>query len=371
MRIGVDVSCLEVARTGVRTYVEELVSALEADARHMVIRLRPKRPALARGRLSKALRHLRHQWWIQIGLPRAARASQCDVLLGPEYEVPLRAPCPRVVVFHDAAFWRNPQQYNAAWRAIINGLAVPAARSAARIITVSQFARDDLARRLDFDLRRLVVVPNAAKHLPQPDGDTIHNTLSRFGLQSRRFFLHVGVLEHRKNLVRLVDAFARVACTSDMQLVLAGQPAPKAAIDATGEIRTRIAQYGLDSRVILTGFLADNELAALYRTALAVVLPSLMEGFGIPILEAFEHGVPVLSSDASALPEVAGPAALYFSPTDCEAIASALRRIIEDESLRTCLIRGGTARAKEFSWSATAARTIDILEEVAAVCSDS
>lgn len=362
MRIGIDVSCLEVARTGVRTYVEELLAALGRDREHTFIPLRPTSTSKAAGKLSKALRHFRHQTWMQFGLPNALRRADCDVLLGPEYEVPLRTRCPRVPVFHDAAFWANPKQYNPIWRAIMNRTAVPAARTSQRIITVSEHAKGSLVEHLGFPEDRVHVIPNAAKRLPAPSPELVQATLDRFGVKQRQFYLHVGVLEHRKNLVRLVHAFARDAHSHNLALVLAGQSAPKVAMDATAAIRSAISQHGLESRVRLTGFLESAEVAALYRYALAFVFPSQMEGFGIPILEAFEHDLPVLCADATSLPEVAGDAALYFSPTDCDGMADVMTRVSEDESLRADLVSRGRSQSHNFSWSRTARETVQVLE---------
>jgi glycosyltransferase involved in cell wall biosynthesis len=362
VRIGIDVSCLEVARTGVRTYVEELLAALGKDREHTVIPLRPASTSKAGGKLSKTLRHFRHQSWMQFGLPNALRRAGCEVLLGPEYEVPLRTPCPRVPVFHDAAFWANPTQYNPIWRAIMNRTAVPAARASQRVITDSKHAKVSLVEHLAFPEDRVHVIPIAAKHLPVPSPELVQATLARFGVRKQRFYLHVGVLEHRKNLVRLVHAFARDAHSHDLALVLAGQSAPKKAMDATAAIRSAISQHGLESRVRLTGFVESAEVAALYRNALAFVFPSQMEGFGIPILEAFEHDLPVLCADATSLPEVAGDAALYFSPIDCDGMADTMTRISRDESLRADLVSRGRSQSHQFSWSRTARETIGVLE---------
>lgn len=345
-----------------RTYVEELLAALDRDREHTIIPLRPASTSKPGGKLSKALRQFRHQAWMQLGLPNALRRVGCDVLLGPEYEVPLRTPCPRVPVFHDAAFWANPEQYNPIWRAIINRTAVPAARASQRIITDSQHAKVSLIEHLGFPEDRVKVIPIAAKRLPLPSPVLVQATLARFGVQQRQFYLHVGVLEHRKNLVRLVHAFARDAHSHDLHLVLAGQSAPKVAMDATAAIRSAISHHGLESRVRLTGFLESAEVAALYCSALAFVFPSQMEGFGIPILEAFEHHLPVICADATSLPEVAGDAALYFSPTDCDGMADAMIRISRNKSLRAELVSRGRSQSHNFSWSRTARETVRVLE---------
>jgi len=362
LRVGVDVSLFEVAKTGVRTYVDEMLVALPAAGAD-VLPLRPPPHANPVGPVAKAARHARHQYWLQIGLPRALERERCDVLLAPEYEAPLGSRCPHVVVFHDASIWLNPEQYNPLWRALIDGLAVPAARRAARVVTVSESAKQDLVRLLHFAPGHVVVVPEAPRRPASPSPEETASTLRRLGLRPDGYFLHVGVIERRKNLVRLVEAFALLAGDLPLRLVLAGQPGPKRPIDDSSNVRAAIDRLGLADRVVLTGFVSEEDLATLYRNALATVLPSLLEGFGLPVLEAYQYGSPLICSDRAALPEVAGDAALYVDPEDVGALAARMREVAADEGLRRRLVEAGGVRVQGFSWHLAAVRTLKVLQE--------
>jgi glycosyltransferase involved in cell wall biosynthesis len=177
----------------------------------------------------------------------------------------------------------------------------------------------------------------------------------------RRYLLHVGTLQPRKNLGRLVAAFAAIASEEpDVELVLAGKrgwgredPAALA------------GHLGVGTRVHLLGYVPRTELPALYGSATAVVVPSLYEGFGLPVLEALACGVPVAASWGSSLPEVAGSAALYFDPLDVDELAGVLRRLLAEAPLRRRLSEAGPARAREFTWERCAAATQAVLERAA------
>lgn len=373
MRIGVDAYCLDTARTGVRAYVEGLLPALAQVApQHEIILLRPHRgPRQHDSALSKAADHLHLAGWTELALPLQARRARCDVLLSLEYASPRFAPCPRAVVFYDALFWSDPTHYNRWWRLLQDRLYLPAARRADRIITISEYARADIARYTGIAPDKLVSIAPAGKPRPQAPPETAEGdgaVLARYGLLGKAYVLHLGVLEKRKNLPLLVEAVARCQRTHSepLHLVLAGQPGPKEDMDDSAAIRAAIARNGLGDRVLLPGFVPDADVPALYRRSLAYAFPSLQEGFGIPILEAFGYGTPVVAARASALPEIAGDAALYFDPHDADDLARALGRLLHDDALRGDLVARGRARASQFSWQRTAQGVIAVLEEVVA-----
>jgi glycosyltransferase involved in cell wall biosynthesis len=179
--------------------------------------------------------------------------------------------------------------------------------------------------------------------------------------------LYVGTLQPRKNLARVIDAFARLAgnpalapTLSDVQLVLAGKRGW-----LYDDLFAQVTRLGLASRVVFPGYIEDTDLPALLGGALALVFPSLYEGFGIPVLEAGACGVPVITSNTSSLPEVAGDAALLVDPHDVDAIADAMLRIATDAELRAELDRRGQENVKRFSWEKCARETLAVLEEAA------
>jgi glycosyltransferase involved in cell wall biosynthesis len=180
------------------------------------------------------------------------------------------------------------------------------------------------------------------------------------------FSLHVGVLEKRKNLPRLVEAFARFSTWIEhpYHLILVGPVGPKRDMDDSASIRATIERLGLEKSVVLVGHVPDHDLPAFYQGATFFVFPSLREGFGIPVLEAFNNDLPVVAADSTAIPEVAGDAALLFEPTDVEAMAQAMLRVATDNDLRASLVRRGRERTRLFSWDRTASRLIDLFEQI-------
>jgi len=196
---------------------------------------------------------------------------------------------------------------------------------------------------------------------PVRDPAELARVRARYGI-GERYLLYVGTLQPRKNLARLVDAFTRLAgdpALTGVQLVLAGKPGWLA-----DDLAPRVARLGLAGRVLFPGYIADADLPALLSGALAFAFPSLYEGFGIPVLEAQSCGVPVMTSNNSSLPEVAGDAALLVDPHDVDAIAEAMRRLVTDDALRAELVRRGFENVKRFSWEKCARETLAVLEGV-------
>jgi glycosyltransferase involved in cell wall biosynthesis len=188
------------------------------------------------------------------------------------------------------------------------------------------------------------------------DTGVLKSVREKYGLPPRYLFF-IGSLRPRKNLTRLVEAFAK-AQPPDTALVLAGKPG-RAAQDLIAQVER------LDLPVIFPGYVADADVAALYSAALALVFPSLYEGFGFPVAEAMRCGTPVICSNTSSLPEIAGDAALLVDPLDADAIAEAIRRVAGDSDLRASLSARGKARAARFTWEDAAHRTLTTLEEAA------
>jgi glycosyltransferase involved in cell wall biosynthesis len=373
MRIGVDIRDLLLARTGARTYLAEVLAALERTAgSHSIVALSPRRaePIPRKNALDKMREHAAHTWWKQVELPRLAAARGCSVLFCTDFTAPLISRARPVPVFFDGNFWVTPEHYNRLWRILMDVTAIPAARRAPVVVTISEFSRQEIAEHTGIPPERIVAIPIAPKSAttatltPEETG----RVLARYDLdQGTPYVLHVGVMEKRKNLVRLVEAFAQFLqrVSKPYRLVLAGQPGPRQAMDDSANIRAAVARLGLIDSVRFVGHVSDADLPALYQGAAMFVFPSLREGFGIPVLEAFSSRLPVAAANSSAIPEVAGDAALLFDPHDPAAIAEAMTRLAEDSGLRMALVERGLARAPLYSWDRTARELLALFERVA------
>jgi glycosyltransferase involved in cell wall biosynthesis len=234
------------------------------------------------------------------------------------------------------------------------------------IITVSKFTRDEVLKSYPVNPDRITVIPNGVdrnRFNEAPcDEDATH--LERLGVE-QPYLLCVATVEPRKNLVTLVEAYARAR----QVLRAGGQKMPRLII--TGQpgwgaraLEKRLAEAGAQDIVRFTGYLDDEVLPALYRRALGLIFPSVYEGFGMPVLEAMACGCPTAISQASALPEVAGEAAAYFNPKDSSHMARVLTQFISDPHMRGNLREAGLERAKLYSWGASAHATLDVYRRI-------
>lgn len=252
-----------------------------------------------------------------------------------------------VCTFHDL-FVLTADYSSAEFRARFARQAREAAERADLIICVSAFTAAQVEALLRVERARLRVIAHGLRFAPLEPGAPPRQPV----------VLHVGALQRRKNLVRLIEAFENVAAPP-WRLVLAGSDGYGAA-----EIHARIERSPARARIEVTGWVDDLTLASLYRRATVFAFPSLDEGFGIPVLEAMGHGVPVLAANRSALPEACGEAALMVDPCDQQALNAALLRLLEEDELRQRLISAGRLRAAEFTWARAVTRTWEVYTEL-------
>jgi glycosyltransferase involved in cell wall biosynthesis len=301
--------------------------------------------------------------WRRLEVPRLERQVRFDALLATNFLPPPTRSDGVVLVVHDLAFEVMPETgpgFGGRWRRRFDGWL----RRAAAVIVPSMSAKADLLERHGVDEGRVYVIPHGADRFEPPPPDEIERARERFGIGGP-FALFVGGIEPRKNLRALVEAFARIG-DADPWLVIAGgrvRWAPngvetlRAQVDALPE--------GIRRRVVLTGYVTDDQKRGLLAGATTLAYPSLHEGFGFPVLEGFAAGVPVLTSTAASLPEVAGDAAISVEPGDVEAIEDGLARLFRDAELRERLVAAGRARLPMFAWEGTAAATAEVLREAA------
>lgn len=296
----------------------------------------------------------------RLGVPRIEWSVDFDVLLATNFLPPATHQPGVVMVVHDLAYERLPEtapHMNDRWRRRFDGWL----QKAAGVIVPSASTKQDLLDAHPVDPGRVAVTPlgvDASAYAPASQ-ERVDAVRDKFAIEGP-YALFVGGIEPRKNLDTLLEAFAKIE--PGPHLVIAGGPVrwdPK----ATDRLETVIDGLAPDvrERVIRTGYVGDKEKVALLSGATLLAYPSLYEGFGFPVLEGFAAGVPVLTSNVSSLPEVAGDAAITVDPRDPDAIAEGLQQLFDDEDLRAMLSAAGVVRAATFTWEATARRTAEAL----------
>ena len=293
-------------------------------------------------------------WW--------AAADKLDLFWSPLHRLPVFLPkkMARVVTVHDLVWRHSGHTMRSVNRWLDATLMPEAVRQSDRVIAVSSSTARDIENEMPFAAGMVRTIPlgNSVMGDPQP-----RSALADLGLEVP-YFLFVGTLEPRKNLARLLEAFSRLKSTEAGGAVLA-------IAGGTGwgsvEVDDLIHQWGLQGRVRKLGYVSDQQLATLYAHALFLAMPSLYEGFGLPLLEAMSRGLPVLTSDISSMPEVAGDAGVLVSPHDVDSIARGLAALLGDNAFRLELASRALASAARFNWDRAALETMVTFKEAIAV----
>jgi len=326
----------------------------------------PSRPGEHGGVLARRIQNARSLLWTHYYLPRLLAGENFDLLHSPAFIAPLRCPCPSVVTVHDLTFVMFPQHFERRWRLYLTWIMPRVLRSASAVICVSQQTKTDLLRYYTISPDKVHVVYNGIDHTRFHPGATLDVNWARgVGIRGR-YLLHVGTLSYRKNIKTLLLAVAQLRSNgkwTDRQVVLAGAEIP--ALPGAAEIYETIQALGLARDVILAGRVPDEHLPGLYAHASTLVMPSLYEGFGLPVLEGMAAGTPVVTSDASSLAEIAGDAAMFFPAQDEAALAAAIVEVVENHSVAEEFRRKGLAWVRQFSWQRAALETIRIYRSVA------
>ncbi len=355
--IGIDASRMTRARrTGTEHYTARLLGALVhlPTAHHLTLYFN-RRPASPVWPAHVAVREMPFlRLWTHLRLSWEMARRPPDLLFVPAHVLPLVRPRRTVVTIHDLGYLYFPRSHPPLRRLELHLSTLWNARVADRIIAVSQATKDDLVHRYHTPAERIRVVYHGVEERFRPTSDPA--IPSRYGLPAR-YFLYLGALHPRKNLERLLQAYAGLP--DDVPpLVLAG---PRGWYFE--RISAAIASLGKDRRILLPGYIADEDVPAILSAALALVYPSLYEGFGLPVLEAMACGTPVIVSATSSLPEVVGEAGLPVNPLSVEELREAMAHLLADEGLRGELGRRGRERAGLFTWERCARETLEVLEE--------
>jgi glycosyltransferase involved in cell wall biosynthesis len=326
----------------------ENVGHLEGLGENFCIELAPSNPAL-------------RVVWEQMILPLKLKQDKIDVYHGPAFAAPLVKTCPQVVSIHDMTVHLLPEQHSLHTRWYLRVLLPAMLRANNAVITVSESAKADILKFGKVKADHVCVIPLGVEERFQQIQDERRLSIVRekYALE-RDFILFVGMIEPRKNLENLVDAFLADSLPQLCDLVLAGSLGW-----GYSELLRKIEASNDKESIRMLGYVDDADLPALYNAATAFVYPSFYEGFGLPILEAMACGTPVITSSISSLPEVAGDAALLVDPTDTKALAFALQRLVKDSSLREDLSRRGLQRSGLFTWRQSAEKTLTVYWRVA------
>lgn len=295
---------------------------------------------------------LGEQW----SMPAIIDREGMDLVHVPHLNVPLLARTPLIATIHDLIPFHYPEAIAARFGLpYFRAMSCLVPRKARRVLTVSDHTRQDLIRLAGADPARIDLVPLGVDDaFAREVAPTLRQAVRRrFGLADR-YLLYAGQWKAYKNVELLLDVMERLApAFGDVKLVLVGKEDPRVAL------RERLVARHLEDRVVLTGYVDENELAALYQEATCFVFPSRCEGFGLPPLEAMAAGVPVVASDRASLPEVVGDAGLLLDPDAVLEWTQAIEALCDDPARRRQLVERGRERIKSFRWELTAARTVE------------
>lgn len=373
LHIAIDASRVTVARrTGTEHYALHLIRALlalESPHRFTLYFRDTPAPGLlpeadrAGARVRCRVIPLR-RLWTHVRFAAALWADRPDVTFVPAHTLPVIFPGRAVVTVHDLGYRHFPAAHRRAERLYLDLTTRFSARRARRILADSQATRDDLVSLYRIDPGRIVVVYPGVEGIMRADEQAIAAARARYGIPAR-YFLFLGTIQPRKNIRRLAEAFAQyieMTGDADIALVLAGKPGWL--IDPARDVLASLPE-AVRGRIILTGYVADAEVSGLYSGALALIFPSLYEGFGFPVLEAMRCETPVLCANTSSLPELAGEAALLVDPLDVAAIAAGMARLAREPALRAELAARGRQQAAAFTWERAARAALQALEHAA------
>jgi glycosyltransferase involved in cell wall biosynthesis len=306
--------------------------------------------------------------WTQWGLAKRTFLDPLDILFVPAHTLPLvRKPgLKTVMTVHDLGAEYLPAAHQLKQQLYLKFITRFQLQTASHLIAVSQATKDDLLKKTSVKSENVSVVYEGVDRSQKlPSSAMIEQTLRKFELIRHKYFLFVGTVQPRKNLIRLIEAFSLFLIENksgdvQMKLVIAGKPGWD-----FDQILKLPKELGIADQVIFTGRVTQDQLSALYSSALALTYPSLFEGFGLPILESYFFGIPVITSNTSSMPEVAGKGAILVNPEEVNAIMKAMQTIYQKPDTRHDLIRSGKEQLQKFSWSKAAKETIKVLEATA------
>lgn len=357
MKVLLDLQYLNVASTGIKTYMVELAKAAMAyphpdiewifshDIEKQIEDQSFKNP---QSKIQKLNYHLEYFRWKEFQLPDLVKKHKPDLLICLDFVLPAASlPCQRMTVIHDAFFWQMPQNYPLWWRKYFLRLIKKGLKENTKIITTTNYSKNALLKYLGNNFPIEVVYQSPKSLTEKRDASLIEKSQ----LNESPYFLHIGTFDKRKNLPLLIEAFQQFLekQNNEFKLVLAGGQGQSDQMNDFPLIQKLVSEKGLEGKVILPGYISDAQIRSLYENAFAYVFPSENEGFGIPVVEAMGFGIPVIHSDQPALVEVGGGAGLVFKTGDLTDLEEKMVLLDRDKALRDDLIQKGLLQSKNFS----------------------
>jgi glycosyltransferase involved in cell wall biosynthesis len=303
------------------------------------------------------------KFWYDVKVPAALRKYKADVFVSCDGFCSLNTKIPQCLVLHDLAFLHHPSFIKKSHLLFYKKYTPKFLIKANVIVTVSEFSKRDIINHYKTEAEKINVVFNAAKTIFKPWSDAEKAGIKNKYTEGKEYFVYIGSIHPRKNLINLLKAFSvfKKRMQTNMKLVLAGRLAWK-----YESFVESLKTYKYRDDVVMTGYIPENELAKITGAAYGMVYPSLLEGFGVPVLEAMQCDAPVITSAGTSMSEIAGDAALYADPHDHTDIAERMIQLYKDERLRKELIEKGREIVKQYSWDKTAALLWQCIEKTPA-----
>lgn len=306
--------------------------------------------------------------WTQLALPFKlyTQSQKPDIFFTPSHYAPRFSPIPTAISIMDMSFELFPEMFNKDDLYQLQNWTRYSAKNAALIFTISEASKNDIMKIYGISGEKIIVTPLGIREV----SSSKYQVVSMEKLQEKyqigsKYILFVGTLQPRKNIERLIEAFSKLEVRRktddlrDLQLVIIGKKGWQ-----YEPILAAPQKFGVEDTVKFLDFVTDDDLPAFYSNATCFVLPSLYEGFGLPVLEAMKYGCPVLTSNVSSLPEAGGDAAVYFDPENVDDITKQIERVLSDSALRKEMAAKGHEQVKKFSWERSAKQTLEALEGV-------
>ncbi len=301
------------------------------------------------------------KFWLQNAVPMFLKKHKIDIFISPDGGIPTKLKIPTLSVIHDINFAHNPEDLPKNLADFYNKNFPIFANKSSRIATVSEYSKNDIIKTYGINSGKIDVVYNGANENFIPVNETVKNNIKKQYTNGKDYFVFVGSIHPRKNVKRLILAFDlfKKQTNSDLKLLIVG-----AKFFKNSDLFNTLEQLPFKDDIIFTGRLETENLQRVVASSLAMVFVPYFEGFGIPILEALYCDVPVISSNVTSMPEVAGEAAIYVNPKDIEKIAQAMQKISTDKELRSDLIKKGQIQRRKFSWQKTSEKLWNSVEKI-------